>query len=233
MIKKQYDLKLRPPKYSKQEGVEEIEDEVFQSHFCTLVVGKPGSGKSHLITELVSNPSMYANKFDHIWVLSPYPFEALKLVEGLNYRFGLDLEWIYANIKKLNESPPRPYKINVLLIFDDVISDIKKQQYNPALTSLLFNRRHLLRDGTISILITSQKYIVCPPRVRSTLTSVIFFGVSKPDFKKIKEENFTSSQGKMTDLIVEEVFRENPHNFIYWRNDTGCIYKNFEYLISS
>ena len=42
----------------------------------------------------------------------------------------------------------------MLVIFDDLVSEINKND-DPRLTSLIFNRRHLLKKGTISIIMTS------------------------------------------------------------------------------
>jgi len=120
----------------------------------------------------------------------------------------------------------------MLIIFDDVVAELKKLQHDVKLTGLFFNRRHLLNKngndtGCISILITTQKYVVCPPRIRATLTSLMFFPISKQDYRKIKEEHFDSSCGKMVDLYIEQTFAEKPHNFVYWRSDNARLYKCF------
>jgi putative protein kinase ArgK-like GTPase of G3E family len=40
-------------------------------HFLTLVIGKPGSGKSYTVRELVMSPKFYAGKFNCVLVVSP------------------------------------------------------------------------------------------------------------------------------------------------------------------
>lgn len=41
------------------------------------------------------------------------------------------------------------------MIFDDMVSDIKKNEMNVVMKRLFFNRRHLLIGGTISVIVVS------------------------------------------------------------------------------
>jgi len=74
-----------------------------------------------------------------------------------------------------------PKGSNALVVLDDVIGEIKKEQNNKELMKLIFNRRHLIPEGTVSILLTSQKYIVCPTRIRSCLSALILFKLNPSD----------------------------------------------------
>jgi hypothetical protein len=42
-----------------------------------------------------------------------------------------------------------------LVILDDVIADLRKMETHPMVNSLVFNRRHLLINGVVSIFITT------------------------------------------------------------------------------
>lgn len=46
-------------------------------------------------------------------------------------------------------------RYNVLLILDDCVGQIKELQNNQYLAQLIFNRRHLIANGTLSIVILS------------------------------------------------------------------------------
>ncbi len=46
-------------------------------------------------------------------------------------------------------------RTNVLLILDDVISSIKGLEHDVNLAQLFFNRRHLLANGTVSIIVVT------------------------------------------------------------------------------
>lgn len=45
--------------------------------------------------------------------------------------------------------------MNMLIVLDDVVSQIKSQEFDPHVTQLFFNRRHLLANGTVSIIMVS------------------------------------------------------------------------------
>lgn len=45
--------------------------------FCGLLVGKPGSGKSFLIRELLKNPKLYFRHFSYVYIFSPYEIKDL------------------------------------------------------------------------------------------------------------------------------------------------------------
>ena len=43
----------------------------------TLFVGKPGSGKTHVLKELLLNETMYYKKFDYVRIISPSDIEGV------------------------------------------------------------------------------------------------------------------------------------------------------------
>jgi septin family protein len=40
-------------------------------HFTMLVVGKPGSGKTTVVRNLLTSKQFYKKKFDHVLIISP------------------------------------------------------------------------------------------------------------------------------------------------------------------
>ena len=50
-----------------------------------LLIGKPSSGKTFMIEEMLINPEMYGSKFDYIFVFSPTPLPTIKCVENENW----------------------------------------------------------------------------------------------------------------------------------------------------
>lgn len=82
------------------------------------------------------------------------------------------------------EDRNRLYK-NVLIVMDDMVSQIKAEENNPLLTQLIFNRRHLVMNGMISMIIVSQKYTMIPARVRSNANWLILFRLNPNDFETV------------------------------------------------
>jgi hypothetical protein len=68
----------------------------------------------------------------------------------------------------------------MLIVFDDVISEMKALAGNQAFVKLFYNRRHLLEKGTISIIILGQKWNMVPTFIRHAYTFLITFPVARP-----------------------------------------------------
>ncbi len=211
-------IKIRAPKYHRKEGVGGIH-KFLQSSFCTLIVGKPGSGKSHLLYELITNPSMYFKKFNKVLFCTPTKMP-LEFGDD-NWKPYLDLPWLYGILTKL---PPGS---NAMVVLDDVIGEIKKEQTNPMLMKLFFNRRHIIPgEGTVNIILTTQKYIVCPTRIRSCLTGLILFKLNPTDWRKVKEECLFVDKAE-AGVVIKEAYKKS-YDFCYIRLDNGDVYNKFE-----
>ena len=214
-------LSINPPNTKKIEGVLNIHPDL-QEHFCLLIVGKPGSGKSHLIEEFILNPNLYYKKFNKIFFVGASGFQRISLKE--NNSIGVfDPAWM---LERIQENPQAK---NILFVLDDVIGEIKAKQNDPLMMKLIFNRRHIIGDCTVSYIITSQKYIVCPPRLRSCISSIIFFKVQKSDLKKIVEECVYQELSKIN--YIQLLKHLLDHNFCYIRMDNSKIYLNFKHFL--
>jgi hypothetical protein len=44
---------------------------------------------------------------------------------------------------------------NVLVVLDDVVGQVKKAEFDPRLAQLVMNRRHIIFNGTISIIVVT------------------------------------------------------------------------------
>jgi len=50
------------------------------------------------------------------------------------------------------------------------------------------NRRHLVLNGTVSIIIVSQKYTLIPARLRSNASWLILFQLNPIDFENVYKD---------------------------------------------
>jgi hypothetical protein len=92
-------------------------------------------------------------------------------------------------------------RCNVLIILDDVVSAIKGMEYDMNLAQLFFNRRHLVANGTVSIIIVTQKYTMIPSRIRSNASWVIMYRLNPLDFENVFNDVFTGSLKQWKELL--------------------------------
>lgn len=111
----------------------------------------------------------------------------------------------YRDIEKLDPEQRKKTHFNLLIILDDVVGQIKKQETNPMLAQLFLNRRHLIFNGTISIIVVSQKYTLIPARIRSNANWMIMYQLNPVDFKSIYEDAVIYGH-KTWNKIIEYVF---------------------------
>lgn len=154
--------------------------------FILGIIGKPGCGKTTFIKNILTNE--LKEQFDYILLASPSSVEYNDIIPPKQLMPTLSLSTITKWINLINLSN-KGEPSNVLIILDDVVSEVKDLYKNVKLTQLFYNRRHLLWNGLISIIITSQKYTMIPAKFRSVFTDVIFFNLSPFDVDKVFEES--------------------------------------------
>jgi hypothetical protein len=69
-----------------------------------------------------------------------------------------------------------------------MVSQIKSNEHNPLLTQLIFNRRHLIVNGMVSVMIVAQKYTMIPARVRSNASWMLLFRLNPIDFDLVYKD---------------------------------------------
>ncbi len=225
-------INLTKPNDVINEGVhlDEEQAKVLQPSFVSLIVGPPGSGKSFLIEQLITNSTLYLKKFNKLLFITPSPLQGLSaIMNESNWNTSLSSGWIRDRVMEYEKSVTTKNPSNILIILDDVIGEISKQKHEPEVLAMFFNRRHWLRNGWISILITTQKYVLLPPSLRSVLTSVYVFKPNYLDWDRIKRETNVTSN-KRIDTLAQIAYKEK-HNFIYFRLDTNQVFLNFDQVV--
>lgn len=214
--------------YKKTEGVQDFNKDIFPNHFLCLICGKPGSGKTTLLKFLLTHNELMYKKFDYVFIVSPSYIEYENLfLPPINFCKDLDFNWISEKIKKLKNT--KDY-VNLLFILDDVIADLFKNRHSKEIMDFIFNRRHLLKNGMISIILTSQKYSFVPTCIRSNITMLMTFMLNNIDFEKIKKEVIFEEDS--FEYAKNLIFKKDKANksFMYYRIDNDTYFKNFNQI---
>tara|TARA_R110000803_G_scaffold167676_3_gene230936 strand:+ start:193 stop:939 length:747 start_codon:yes stop_codon:yes gene_type:complete len=186
-----------------------------QLNFFMLIAGKPASGKTSLILNLVCKSNkIYNKKFDRIFVYSP------SLITLKDDPFGeLPDEQLHSELTtELLENALTLIKDSgdkVLFIMDDVVNDMKKNGVLTMLNKMLMNRRHLAgAGGSCSFIITTQVYNKIPITIRKTATQIILYQTkNKKEIETIFDELILIPKNDFYQ-ILKYCFNDR-YNFIY------------------
>jgi hypothetical protein len=156
-------------------------------HSTTLLVGKPRSGKTSLITSLFSSRECMKKVFHKVYIFQPASsgasvknnvFDKLPPEQIFNELTIEDLNQVYNDIQAL----PKDY--NKCIILDDQGSYLKNKELQRLFKNLCFNRRHL----GVSIYFLTQTYFSVPRELRKIFNNLFIFKTSKMELQTIFEE---------------------------------------------
>ena len=191
-------------------------------NFFMLVCGRPGSGKTSLILNLVcKRGKMYNKKFDKIFVYSPSlitmkenPFEELEEDQLYTELTEENLTYALDNISDTGEK--------VLFIMDDVVNDMKKSTgIQTLLSKMLMNRRHLAGSGgSCSFIITTQVYNKIPAPIRKTASHIIIYHTrNKKELDTIFDELIVIPYKDFYEIL--RYCFDKPHHFLFIDTNKG------------
>lgn len=203
---------------------------ILQPHFVFYLVGKPGSGKTFILEELLINTDLYGGRFDEILIFSPYKMPTLKTVEGVNWWTSLrPIEKLAEKINRISDANP---KANICIVIDDRIAELDELSNDGYIRDLFYNRRKTIPSGTISFLITGQKYKVFPHTFRPVLTGVFAFGrIQGNEWSHIVSECAYLDNLKAANVVVSSHLKKQ-HNFVFFNLLTGDTWLNFRQKLS-
>jgi len=96
-------IKVDPPR---TEGIQLPPEraEYLLPHFFMIVVGKPGSGKTRIVKQLLTDRRMYYKAFDEVLIVSPSVSKMGVNVPKKNTALHLDFDWLWEHFARLNEA---------------------------------------------------------------------------------------------------------------------------------
>ena len=209
-----------------------------RGNFALLISGKPGSGKTNLLLNLITKKGKAFNrKFDKVYIISPSlstiaeddPFELIPDEQKFSEVTLDNLSEILNQIKDSGEK--------VLLILDDCIAELRGRgnaQVENLLQKIFFNRRHLCgAGGSCSIIATSQTYTKIDPKLRKSCSHLLCFeNRNKKEVKNIFEEMILIPEKEFHDVL--KYIYDKKYNFMFidtTKSQDGMIHKNFNRLV--
>jgi GTPase SAR1 family protein len=193
--------------------------------FFLVVVGRPNSGKTTFILNMINKPSKrtYYKKFDKVYIFSKSLStitDKIKISDDQLYNGIDELEPVIESLKDKDDK--------VLLILDDVITDIKDGVEFDYIQRLIFNRRHI--GGGISIILTSQVYNKLKAALRKCASDIILFQTgNKREIQSIYDDFINIDKSDYLD-IIKHCFKTN-HDFVFIKTNDNNFYHNFNRLV--
>lgn len=227
-------LAVNPPAFLCDDAIsEDIQEPLPNTAFFAGVMGPPGSGKTSLVVNFLTEKGMYHRAFDHVHLVAPKAsMGSLKenIWEGHpqdKIHNALDVSTL-AELKALVDERrnKKPHAETTLMVIDDMTVYLRKKGVEELLRDLVFNRRHY----RLSILILIQSYMAMPPDLRKTLSHFYMFRPkNKKEAEKIWEELMFVPK-RTGEGLLRFVFRE-AHDFLMGDCGSGQVYRNFNEVL--
>lgn len=203
-------------------------------NFHWIICGKPGSGKTCLILNLICKRGKMLNKkFERIFLFSPSlstmkdnPFEELPPEQVFSELSVEVLEQVLEDIKDTGEK--------VLFLIDDCVNDLNKSSaLQRLMCKILMNRRHLCGEGgSVSVILTTQVYNKIQAPIRKTASHIsIYQTKNKRELETIFDELITIPKNDFFE-ILNFTFK-NKHDFLYLdvnKDHKNMYHRNFNKL---
>ncbi len=192
-------------------------------HSTNLLIGKPGSGKTNLIYQIMKS---ITNKcYDKIYLFQPEKSRISmkdKLFDQLpdDQKFE---ELSFENLEYVNDTLDD--EGNNCIIFDDMGAYLKNNDIKKLLKEIVMNRRH----KHVSIYFLVQTYFSIEKDIRKLFSNLFIFKVSKHELNTIYDE-LIEHKREYVDEIIKLVY-DKPFNFMFVNTDTQRIFKNFDEFI--
>jgi thymidine kinase len=204
-------------------------EDLFSRTSFNIICGKPGAGKTSIITNFVK--TIFKRAFEHILVFMPEgsrrsienDIYGKQLPPGDLYD-ALTADNLDEVIEKLAESSEDGE--NTLLLIDDFQSALKDPDIQKRLQTIVTRMRHL----RCTIFILQQNFQKLPKFLRELVTNVITFNIGKSQLNKLFEETVQLDKEKFQNLI-DLAFKEKNDYIIINVNGNRNIYKGFDRIV--
>lgn len=218
-----------PPKFNCDGEFKNIPEPFDNSTFSLFVVGKPKSGKTSFVIDILCNKKrqIYYKKFDRVYLIQPElsrhsikkdPFRGIP--ENQKYEeFNLQtLKELYDRVKENSM-----HEENSLIFLDDVASHLKSG--GPALEQMLMKFYFLKRHLRCSIICAVQRFSSLPKSLRASQDTVVFFQPANRAERMIIVDEFIDLPRKTAHKLFETCFIEK-HDLLFHKLGSKDYYRN-------
>lgn len=211
--------------------------------FFYIIVGKPGSGKTSILVNMLSNSKIYKKVFTRVMLCMPKNsrlslkddiFEDLpedQIFETINESILTKIRSNKEEFEQDKEDRLQSGKKIIfhhqLLIMDDVTAYLKQKENMDLLIELATNRRHY----NLSIILLVQFLRSIPRPIRFFTTSCIFFKASNNLDTEILREEYINLPKKQFDELLNFVFDNDSHDYLIINKDTNTYYKKLQKIL--
>lgn len=201
---------------------------------ATLIIGKPGQGKTTFVQSLFSSRRGLRGKYSKIYLFCPPRSRDSMLDGALNQ---VDAERIYDELDYDNLSDVMEMckednnndcktKLKFCLIFDDMGAYLKNKYTLKLFNEMLMNRRHM----RISVIFLVQTFYSVSREMRRLFTNYFIFKVNKRALTEIFDEILEEQNKELINDIGKLVY-DKPHSFLYINSDNGRLFKNWDEIV--
>ena len=194
-------------------------------HSCNLIVGKPGSGKTNLMYQLIKSKHLLNKCYDKIYLFQPSPSRA-SMKDQLFDQLPEDQKFEELTLENLemvkNSLDPDE---NSAIIFDDQGAYLKNNETKKLLKELIMNRRHL----HLSIFFLVQTYLSIERDVRKLFSNCFIFRCSKKEMETIADELIEQKKENLNEII--KIVYNKPYQYLFINTDSQRLFCDFNELI--
>lgn len=200
-----------------------IPDPLPKRNIFFMLIGKPGSGKTNLMLNLLTLPNrFYHRKFNKVYVFSPSVHTMKGKLNIPKDQIRESLDTFPALYEELLQKKKRNSAHHACIVIDDLTHEFTKQGNVPELIKAAQNRRH----AGIALIIITQKLNKVPSEVRAHVSDVAWFFSNSIQEQDTLRKEFCDLKRDEWRSLVRQVFND-PHDFLYIKGDAR-MFKNFD-----